>query len=199
MCTDLPPSNPEPEPAPGIVRPEAAPPMSDSAADLLQTYLADRDVPCPGCGYNLRGHTGARCPECGVRLVLGVERGAALHLGRWLLLAAALSAMGMLAVCIRLMSSRPVRMIANAVDALFGSVRWRPWATWSRQDVTNCFLFLFWVAAEIWLLTLLIMWASASQPKAVERARVRLGRALLLVLAMQGAGLATMYVFLMLY
>lgn len=31
----------------------------------LLEYLAERDVPCPGCGYNLRNLTGALCPECG--------------------------------------------------------------------------------------------------------------------------------------
>ncbi|MEQ8770763.1 MAG: hypothetical protein RIB60_09685 [Phycisphaerales bacterium] len=30
----------------------------------LELYLAERDVPCPGCGYNLRGLTEAACPEC---------------------------------------------------------------------------------------------------------------------------------------
>lgn len=27
-------------------------------------FLADRDVLCPGCGYNLRGLKGVACPEC---------------------------------------------------------------------------------------------------------------------------------------
>jgi hypothetical protein len=33
--------------------------------DLLRTYLADRDVACDCCGYNLRGVTDVFCPECG--------------------------------------------------------------------------------------------------------------------------------------
>ncbi len=32
--------------------------------DLLRAFLGTRDVPCPGCGYNLRGLTGGTCPEC---------------------------------------------------------------------------------------------------------------------------------------
>ena len=28
-------------------------------------YLAHRDVPCPGCNYNLRGLQTPSCPECG--------------------------------------------------------------------------------------------------------------------------------------
>lgn len=38
----------------------------------LCEFLADRDAPCPRCGYNLRGLTGEACPECG--MVLSVER-----------------------------------------------------------------------------------------------------------------------------
>lgn len=43
--------------------------MPDS---LLHTYLAEQDVPCPGCAYNLRGLTGTRCPECNQELQLRV-------------------------------------------------------------------------------------------------------------------------------
>lgn len=38
--------------------------------DLLRTYLQDRDVPCPACGYNVRNLTATRCPECGEELAL---------------------------------------------------------------------------------------------------------------------------------
>jgi hypothetical protein len=41
-------------------------------AQLLSTYLAERDVPCPRCGYNLRALTSGRCPECGDELQLQV-------------------------------------------------------------------------------------------------------------------------------
>jgi hypothetical protein len=40
--------------------------------DSLQSFLAYRDAPCPGCGYSLLGLTGDRCPECGQALKLGV-------------------------------------------------------------------------------------------------------------------------------
>jgi len=33
--------------------------------ELLLNYLADRDVACPECYYNLRGNTDSICPECG--------------------------------------------------------------------------------------------------------------------------------------
>ena len=35
------------------------------AATTLRDYLADRDVPCHQCGYNLRGTLDVFCPECG--------------------------------------------------------------------------------------------------------------------------------------
>lgn len=42
-------------------------------ADLLRTFLTDRDALCPQCRYNLRNLTGNRCPECGEHLVLRVN------------------------------------------------------------------------------------------------------------------------------
>jgi hypothetical protein len=38
----------------------------------LQAFLAERDEPCPGCGYNLRGLAATVCPECRQTLVLRV-------------------------------------------------------------------------------------------------------------------------------
>ena len=55
-------------------RPVQAEAASDPvAADLLCRFLADRDAPCPACGYNLRNLQGTRCPECGDELVLKVN------------------------------------------------------------------------------------------------------------------------------
>lgn len=39
---------------------------------MLRAYLADRDAPCPRCGYNLRAAAGDRCTECGLAIVLGI-------------------------------------------------------------------------------------------------------------------------------
>jgi hypothetical protein len=39
----------------------------------LAAFLSSRDVPCPGCGYNLRGLTSDHCPECYQHLVLSVS------------------------------------------------------------------------------------------------------------------------------
>jgi hypothetical protein len=42
-------------------------------ATTLAEFLADRDEPCPSCGYNLRGMQSGVCPECRQELVLGVQ------------------------------------------------------------------------------------------------------------------------------
>ncbi len=39
----------------------------------LADILAAEDTPCPNCGYNLRGLTGDRCPECNQRLEIAVR------------------------------------------------------------------------------------------------------------------------------
>jgi hypothetical protein len=41
---------------------------------LLLDFLADRDVPCPACAYNLRDLTSPTCPECGEPLSLQVGK-----------------------------------------------------------------------------------------------------------------------------
>ncbi len=41
-------------------------------AQELAAYLAQRDCPCPACGYNLRGLQGSRCPECNQELRVAV-------------------------------------------------------------------------------------------------------------------------------
>ncbi len=33
--------------------------------ELKRVYAVDRDLPCPACGYNLRGLMRPICPECG--------------------------------------------------------------------------------------------------------------------------------------
>lgn len=45
----------------------------ESSGELLREFLQDRDEPCPGCGYNLRGLQGAQCPECRQGIELGVR------------------------------------------------------------------------------------------------------------------------------
>lgn len=54
----------------------------------LLTFVRDRDVLCPLCGYNLRALTVPRCPECGQALKLTVGL-AELSLKAWLACTAA--------------------------------------------------------------------------------------------------------------
>lgn len=42
--------------------------MTDT--ELLASYLAVHDVPCPKCSYSLRGARSGECPECGTILKL---------------------------------------------------------------------------------------------------------------------------------
>lgn len=59
--------------------------------DMLKTFVADRNVPCPVCGYNLRNLSSPQCPECSAGLEMRVGS-ADLRIGLWLvaLLSAAL-------------------------------------------------------------------------------------------------------------
>ncbi len=47
------------------------PPSRETGA--LWDYLAQRDIPCPGCGYNLRGLRSEVCPECRQELRLTLQ------------------------------------------------------------------------------------------------------------------------------
>src|SRR5436305_13805040 len=60
---------------------------------MLLAFLAGQDVACPLCGYNLRGLTTPRCPECGreLRLSIGLTEP---YLRAWIVLAAAVCASG---------------------------------------------------------------------------------------------------------
>jgi hypothetical protein len=41
-------------------------------SSMLIEFLAERDAPCPRCGYNLRNLTQPACPECNADLMLKV-------------------------------------------------------------------------------------------------------------------------------
>ncbi|MGE4198756.1 MAG: hypothetical protein AB7G11_16735, partial [Phycisphaerales bacterium] len=57
--------------------PPTAPP---APRDLLVSFLAQHDAPCPRCGYCLRGVESRTCPECGESLALQLSRRSTLHL-----------------------------------------------------------------------------------------------------------------------
>jgi hypothetical protein len=44
----------------------------ESKLELLRAFLAERDLPCPLCGYNLRALTAEKCPECGSEVEITV-------------------------------------------------------------------------------------------------------------------------------
>lgn len=54
-------------------RDEPAGKGSDTDESSLRAFLSSRDVPCPGCGYNLRGLPSEVCPECRQVLRLTVQ------------------------------------------------------------------------------------------------------------------------------
>lgn len=54
--------------APEALAAEAA----ESRPDPLLEFVAERDVPCPSCGYSLRGLRSTICPECQQPLELRV-------------------------------------------------------------------------------------------------------------------------------
>ena len=47
-------------------------PADDFNREMLRAFVAERDEPCPNCGYNLRELTSEICPECGLALRLRV-------------------------------------------------------------------------------------------------------------------------------
>lgn len=107
--------------------------------DDLREYLAERDVACPGCGYNLRGLTQTNCPECGRALSVGVLKDVQLTAAWWVgfapLLGVALSAVaviplgGVLAIAslMRAEFGSGIAALATVVAAVWGfllEVRW---------------------------------------------------------------------------
>lgn len=49
--------------------PDPAEPNTDDAT-LVRQLLANHDIDCPRCGYNLRAIVTGRCPECGFEITL---------------------------------------------------------------------------------------------------------------------------------
>lgn len=51
--------------------------------EVIKAFLADRDVACPGCGYNLQGCAAEVCPECGAGIEI-VLRGDTTSPAAWI-------------------------------------------------------------------------------------------------------------------
>lgn len=55
-----------------------------AAPSKVVSFLARRDVPCPACGYNLRGVTKEACPECAMPLTMEDLRGKGPVMKHWM-------------------------------------------------------------------------------------------------------------------
>ncbi len=67
--------------------------LGESSGGELRLFLAERDVACPNCGYNLKGLTAGRCPECDQRLALQIAL-AEPRFGAWMTCVLSLAAVG---------------------------------------------------------------------------------------------------------
>lgn len=85
----------------------------------LEVFVAERDVPCPGCGYNLRGLGGSVCPECGLEVRLGVQLEEPAMGALMVTLAALFSVVG---------ASGALLLAVLWVSAAYGD--WAPWQVW---------------------------------------------------------------------
>jgi hypothetical protein len=104
-----------------------------SAKRLLLAYLAEHDVPCPVCHYNLRNLTHDVCPECGqqFRLTVGAVN---VRFGALLLFLApmiAVSGLAFLFLCIVCIDPGPmpfgayVILVTGTLDVLAAFVAYR--------------------------------------------------------------------------
>ncbi len=84
--------------------------------EALRAFLASRDVSCVGCGYNLQGIAGPRCPECGH--VMAVEEFSRSRLWRWPnVLALAVHAV----LPMSMLATFATGMVVLVRDGMFGS------------------------------------------------------------------------------
>ena len=105
---------------------------SQDQNNLLASFVQGRNVPCPGCGYNLRNTTAPACPECGQGLVLSVGT-LSPRVGAWAL--ALVSA------------ALPVGFAGTF--AAIAIVHWQRTSYWGGNDTFEAMLFA--IAACAWL------------------------------------------------
>ncbi len=100
---------------PDVTRPDVTRPDTGSRDDATQPaaaprhgladFLVDRDVGCPECGFNLRGLTTNRCPECNMRIQLILAQPDALwRMRQWIVAAAAVIALASAASIVAFLS-----------------------------------------------------------------------------------------------
>ena len=134
--------------------------MSEAFTGLPPSLVLDRDTPCDGCRYNLRGLDSAgRCPECGRSIAVTLAACAAADRRFRPDLAAA---------------SRPSRthwreglgcvLAAAVLTALFVAA---PEALWRRHTVGRVVLLA--VAVSAWVVNGLGLWKAGQSDPAVDR------------------------------
>lgn len=139
---------------------------------LLRQLLADRDVDCPVCRYNLRGLRSDHCPECGAHLDLRVGS-IDLKLGPWLgLLLSVGLPFGFFAIFLLIIlafnlagrMTTPAEIVwlfllGTAVfGAALGAVVHRRRVMW-RKSPARQRRFAAWASLLSWLAALLLIWA----------------------------------------
>lgn len=92
---------------------------SDRDAADLRAFLADRDVECPRCRYNLRGLTTSICPECRTWISLGLQArepalGLLLFAAAGVLVLAIPSLLALIRLCFRILGKGSARGIDDA-------------------------------------------------------------------------------------
>ena len=95
-------------------KPETNERKSDEQA--LLEFLADRDMPCPACGYNLRMLNKPTCPECGLPIKLTVGSQVAFR-RTWaiaLCLSGMIAGVGMVFILVTIASGKP--QMSEVVD-----------------------------------------------------------------------------------
>ncbi len=112
----------------------------NSERDLLGEFLAHRDAPCPGCGYNLRGLREPRCPECNQPLRMSVAL-VEPALGLWLAAVLGLGAVG----------AGALFMLLGVVILSVSESRWR----WPRGEE---FVLLVLIPAAVLVVDGLAVW-----------------------------------------
>jgi len=120
-------------------QPEVEQPARMGSSDdvALRNFLAERDAPCPNCGYNLRGLQAETCPECKhvLRLQFArVERPTRRRF--WLTLAVA---------CVGLASG-----LTDTVQTVFNLVRGQV----GIDSIWLAVLMGIWFLMELWLIVL---------------------------------------------
>lgn len=93
---------------------ERSDPLAMDEAFLL-SYLRDRDVMCPRCGYNLRDAHSAQCVECGAPIVLSVRDAEPRTVG-WAVMTAAMAVSAGIGMLIIGISVKEMRIHRDLVD-----------------------------------------------------------------------------------